>query len=75
MAEVFRYDGSMRIRIKRVPPVSEFAEFSMPRFTSGEVYEVGPKLATVLIVAGYAEPEMRVVDRAADTSRRDDDWS
>ena len=38
--------------------------------------EVGPKLATLLIVAGYAEPAMRVKDRAADTNRRgNDDWS
>jgi hypothetical protein len=46
--------------------------FDISRFEVGKVYEVGPRLAEVLIVAGYAEPEMRVKDRAAEKPRKRD---
>ena len=66
----------MRIRIKQKPPDGEFSGFTVSHLKVGEVYEVGPKLATLLIVSGYAEPEMRVRDRAADDSSiKKDDWS
>ena len=49
-------ESKMRIRINARPPEGEFAGFSVARFRVGEVYDVGPQLATLLIVSGYAEP-------------------
>ena len=45
----------MRIRIKSLPNAGELEEFDLRRFRVGEVYEVLPQLASLLIVAGYAE--------------------
>ena len=46
---------TMRIRIKSLPNAGELEEFDLRRFRIGEVYEVLPQLASLLIVAGYAE--------------------
>lgn len=48
----------MRIRIKRKPDSREIAEFDARTFVVGETIEVSARLATLLIVGGYAEPVM-----------------
>jgi hypothetical protein len=47
----------VRIRIIRTPQASEFIPFDVSRFQVGNVYEVGPRLAELLIVCGCAKPE------------------
>ena len=46
----------MRIRIKKQPASFEIAEFDGRTFVVGETIEVPARLATLLIVGGYAEP-------------------
>ena len=48
----------MRIRIKRQPDSLEIAEFDRRVFVVGETLEVPARLATLLIVGGYAVPMM-----------------
>jgi NADH:ubiquinone oxidoreductase subunit B-like Fe-S oxidoreductase len=62
----------MRVRMVKRPTTGDcdLEGFDVSRFEVGEVYEVGPRLAELLIVCGYAEPEMRPRDRAAEQSRR-----
>jgi hypothetical protein len=38
--------------------------FDVSRFEVGKVYDVGLRLAELLIVCGYAEPQMRSHERA-----------
>ena len=45
----------MQIRIKTLPNAKEFEEYDLTRFRVGEVYEVSPRLASLLVVAGHAE--------------------
>jgi len=44
-----------RIRITAAPKSSEFDEYDVRRFRVGEVYEVPARLASLLILGGYAE--------------------
>jgi hypothetical protein len=62
----------MRIRIRRVPLADSIEGIDLRhfRFCEGQVYDVGPRLAELLIVLGYAEPENRE-DHAADARRTD----
>ena len=53
----------MRVRITRLPDPAEFEEFDVRRLRVGEVFDLAPRLATVLIVAGDAEPLLGL-DRA-----------
>ena len=69
-SSAFYTGASLRIRIKKLPNRAESEPFDVAHFEVGKVYEVGPRLAEYLIVAGYAEPEMRAVDRAADGPKR-----
>jgi hypothetical protein len=46
---------SMRIRITSLPKAGDLEEFDLRRFRVGDVYDVPPQLASLLIVAGYAE--------------------
>ncbi len=46
-----------RIRILKPPQASDFIPFDVTRFQVGRVYEVGPRLAELLIVCGCAETE------------------
>ena len=48
----------MRIRITKTPDSLEIAEFDRRAFVVGETIEVQARLATLLIVGGYAEPVM-----------------
>jgi hypothetical protein len=45
----------LRIRIIAPPDPEQFAEFDLARFHVGEIYEVPVRLATLLIISGYAE--------------------
>lgn len=46
----------VRIRIKKKPSPSEFAEFDVKGFSVGDTFDVPSGLATLLILAGNAEP-------------------
>ena len=60
---------SMRIRISDLPRAGELDEFDLRRFRVGEVYDVPPQLASLLIVAGYAEGVVRRAERAQAADR------
>ena len=45
-----------RVRIIAAPKPREFDEYSVGHFEVGRVYEVSGRLASLLILAGYAEP-------------------
>jgi len=62
----------VRIRIKTRPDADEFQEFGIEHFRIGESYDVSTRLATLLIIAGHADPIVSIDSRAeaADTSRR-----
>jgi hypothetical protein len=44
-----------QVRITAAPKPSEFDEYDVRRFRVGEVYEVPARLASLLILGGYAE--------------------
>ena len=63
------------IWIKRLPhdrQLEDFEDFDLRRYERDHVYDVRTPLAELLIVMGYAELEMRRVERdtAADGPRR-----
>jgi hypothetical protein len=61
----------VRIRIKKPPKSPEIAEFDKRAFAVGKTVEVSARLATFLIVEGYAEPVMERSEAAdADNTRR-----
>jgi hypothetical protein len=61
----------VRIRIKKTPDSIEIAEFGRRTFVVGETIEVPARLATLLIVGGYAEPVIERWEAAdADNARR-----
>ena len=62
--------GNLRIRIKKLPNRKASEPFEVAHFVVGQMYDVGPRLAEYLIISGYAEPEMRAVDRAAENPKR-----
>jgi hypothetical protein len=45
----------LRIRILALPRDGEFDEFDLRRFRPGEIYDVPTHLASLLLIAGYAE--------------------
>jgi hypothetical protein len=45
----------MRIRLTAWPADGEFDEFDLRQFRVGEIYDVPTRLASLLIIAGYAE--------------------
>jgi hypothetical protein len=60
----------VRIRITKTPDPAEFADFDVRKFLPGEVFDVAPHFATLLIVAGSAEPLIGPWDRAEASDRR-----
>ena len=46
---------ALRIRLKALPDSGDFDEFDLTHFRPGEVYVVPSHLASLLIIAGYAE--------------------
>jgi hypothetical protein len=45
----------LQIRFNSLPKPGELDEFDLRRFRIGEIYDVPTRLASVLIIAGYAE--------------------
>ena len=62
----------LQIWIKRLPHDRDLEGFDLRLFEPNRVYEVGGRLAELLLVMGYAEPERRRFERdtAADGHRR-----
>jgi hypothetical protein len=58
----------VRIRLIGLPRPGELDEFDFRRFRVGEIYDLPPRLASVLVISRYAElaPPLRR-DTAADT--------
>jgi hypothetical protein len=48
-----------------LPPAGEFDEFDLRRYRLGEVYELPLRLATLLIIGGYAETAGRAIHAEA----------
>ena len=48
-------ESALRIRLTSLPPPGEFDEFDLSHFRVGGVFLVPSYLASVLIIAGYAE--------------------
>ena len=46
---------ALRIRLKALPEAGEFDEFDLTHFRPGGVFVVPARLASLLIIAGYAE--------------------
>ena len=46
---------ALRIRLKALPHPGEFDEFDLSHFRSGGTFVVPARLASLLIIAGYAE--------------------
>ena len=46
---------ALRIRIRKLPVLGEFDEFTLTHFRVGQTYSVPSHLASLLILAGYAE--------------------
>jgi len=60
-----------RVRITALPKPSEFDEYDVRRFQVNEIYEVPARLASLLILGGYAESVGSAVRaEAADWSAR-----
>jgi hypothetical protein len=57
----------LRVRILSIPSSSDFDEFDLSRYRVGQIYELSLRLATLLIIDGYAEAVgARVQSEAAD---------
>jgi len=61
----------LRVRIRALPPHGQFEEFDLKRYRPGDVYEITSQLASLLIIAGYAElaPPAQPRATAADSPR------
>jgi hypothetical protein len=59
---------ALRIRITAPPDLDAFAEYDVQRFRVGDVYEVPVRLATLLIIAGYAVNASGVLHPAAEAA-------
>jgi hypothetical protein len=46
---------ALKIRVRKLPAAGEFDEFSLSHFRVGQTYTVPSHLASLLIIAGYAE--------------------
>ena len=46
---------ALRIRLKALPEAGEFDEFDFSHFRPGGIFVVPSNLASLLIIAGYAE--------------------
>jgi len=55
-----------RVRITALPKPAEFDEYDVRRFRVGETYEVPSRLASLLILGGYAETTGPARAEAAD---------
>jgi hypothetical protein len=70
----------VRIRLTAFPKPGELDEFDFRRYRVGEIYDLPPHLASVLLISRYAElaPPLRrdtAADRGSSTpSKRDPDY-
>ena len=55
MTENHTPEFALRIRLKALPEPGEFDEFNLKHFRVGGVFLVPARLASMLIIAGYAE--------------------
>jgi hypothetical protein len=62
----------LRIRIIRKPSPRDVEGYDVNRFEVGELFDVGPRLADLLVIGGYAIVEMRRTERGRGHSRADD---
>ena len=60
---------ALRVRILSLPAGGEFDEFDLRRYRVGDIYELPLRLASLLIIGGYAESAGRVHSEAADFGR------
>jgi len=62
---------ALRIRLKAVPPPGEFDEFDLRHMRAGGIFVVPARLASMLIISGYAEmvEDSPRLSEAADFSR------
>jgi hypothetical protein len=64
----------LRIRLIALPKRGELDEFDFRRFHVGDLYDLPPQLASILLIGGYAElaPPLRrdtAADRGQSTSK------
>ncbi len=55
MTENHTPEFALRIRLKAMPNPGEFDEFDLSHFRPGQVFVVPARLASMLIISGYAE--------------------
>jgi hypothetical protein len=46
---------ALRIRLKSLPDSGEFDEFDLSHFRPGQIFVVPARLASMLIISGYAD--------------------
>ena len=61
MSENYTSGIVWRVRITSLPKAADFDEYDVRRFRVGETYEVPARLASLLILGGYAESTGSVV--------------
>lgn len=71
-----RFATLMRIKIIKEPPAPLMDGFDVANLRRGEVYDVGPRLGSYLMLAGYAARERDLIkvkpDRATSSCRDQD---
>jgi hypothetical protein len=65
----------VRIRILSLPADANVEGCDVSRFLVGSVYDVTPEFANLLIVAGYAMPELRNRERRSRQRASDDEFA
>ena len=55
MTENNTHELALRIQLTGVPPPGPFDEFDLSHFRVGQTYVVPSRLASLLIIAGYAD--------------------
>jgi hypothetical protein len=63
----------LRIRILKRPLSADVDGYNVRHFEVGEVYDVGPCLADLLVIGGYGLVEMRHSDRRSDHRPKQND--
>jgi len=61
----------LRIRILKPPSPVDVDGYNVRHFEVGEVYDVGPRLADLLVIGGYGLVEMRHSERGPDRPKQD----
>jgi hypothetical protein len=60
-----RLHTALRVRILKAPKIGDcdLKGFGVSRFEVGQIYDIGQRLAELLLACGYAEPETRLRGR------------